>query len=197
MKSLITMCGLCVVLILSVLIAGPFPVWAKDPINKNWKGLAIKGYDPVAYFTLGKPVKGKSEFEYKWEGGTVEWTEHVVDPDVALPGDISLNDIDVDEDLDIVVTVLEDDELVWYENEIPRPSVCPIEFLLGEDSEKTQLLRYIRDEVLSKTKSGRELIRLYYQWSPVIVEAVEEDEEFKEAVKALIDGVFGLVEEAE
>ena len=46
----------------------PSPVWAKDPINKNWKGLAIKGYDPVAYFKLGEPVKGKSEFEYKWEG---------------------------------------------------------------------------------------------------------------------------------
>jgi len=68
MKFTATLCGLCVVLIFSVLIAGPSPVWAKDPINKNWKGLAIKGYDPVAYFTQGKPVKGKSEFEYKWEG---------------------------------------------------------------------------------------------------------------------------------
>jgi hypothetical protein len=29
--------------------------------------LAIKGYDPVAYFTEGRPVKGRSEFEYVWE----------------------------------------------------------------------------------------------------------------------------------
>ena len=29
--------------------------------------LAIKGYDPVAYFTDGKPVPGRSEFEYKWD----------------------------------------------------------------------------------------------------------------------------------
>lgn len=28
--------------------------------------LSISGYDPVAYFTDGKPVQGKSEFEYSW-----------------------------------------------------------------------------------------------------------------------------------
>jgi enamine deaminase RidA (YjgF/YER057c/UK114 family) len=28
--------------------------------------LSISGYDPVAYFTDGKPVPGKSEFEYSW-----------------------------------------------------------------------------------------------------------------------------------
>lgn len=29
--------------------------------------LAIKGYDPVAYFTDGKPVPGLPEFEYDWD----------------------------------------------------------------------------------------------------------------------------------
>ena len=28
--------------------------------------LSISGYDPVAYFTDGKPIKGKAEFEYLW-----------------------------------------------------------------------------------------------------------------------------------
>ena len=28
--------------------------------------LSISGYDPVAYFTDGKPVQGKAEFEYLW-----------------------------------------------------------------------------------------------------------------------------------
>jgi hypothetical protein len=31
------------------------------------KSLAIKGYDPVAYFTLGKPTKGAPEFAYDWD----------------------------------------------------------------------------------------------------------------------------------
>jgi len=29
--------------------------------------LAIKGYDPVAYFTDGKPVRGSPEIEYDWD----------------------------------------------------------------------------------------------------------------------------------
>ena len=38
-------------------------------INTTFFGnKAIKGYDPVAYFTDGKPVEGKKEFEYEWMG---------------------------------------------------------------------------------------------------------------------------------
>jgi hypothetical protein len=29
--------------------------------------LAIRGYDPVAYFTDGKPRRGLPEFEYEWD----------------------------------------------------------------------------------------------------------------------------------
>ena len=29
--------------------------------------LAIKGYDPVAYFTVGKPTRGLPEIEYEWD----------------------------------------------------------------------------------------------------------------------------------
>jgi YHS domain-containing protein len=29
--------------------------------------LAIKGYDPVAYFTLGAPVRGVPQIEYEWD----------------------------------------------------------------------------------------------------------------------------------
>jgi YHS domain-containing protein len=29
--------------------------------------LAINGYDPVAYFTEGKPVRGLPEIEYEWD----------------------------------------------------------------------------------------------------------------------------------
>ncbi len=38
------------------------------PVNVDSDGVAVKGYDPVAYFTMGKPVKGDMEFEYKWKG---------------------------------------------------------------------------------------------------------------------------------
>ena len=29
--------------------------------------LAIKGYDPVAYFTVGRPVRGLPKIEYEWD----------------------------------------------------------------------------------------------------------------------------------
>ena len=49
-------------------IAGTQTALAKDPINTNWRGLAVKGYDVVAYFTMGKPVKGNKSFTYEWKG---------------------------------------------------------------------------------------------------------------------------------
>ena len=33
-------------------------------------GTAIQGYDPVAYFTEGKPVKGDEKFNLKWNDAT-------------------------------------------------------------------------------------------------------------------------------
>lgn len=38
-------------------------------VNTNLFGTALKGYDAVAYFEDGKPVKGKDEFRYDWNGG--------------------------------------------------------------------------------------------------------------------------------
>lgn len=36
-------------------------------IYKSSKGIAINGYDPVAYFTDHKPVMGVSKFSYKYD----------------------------------------------------------------------------------------------------------------------------------
>jgi hypothetical protein len=40
---------------------------------------------------------------------------------------------------------------------------------------------------------GQELIRLYYQWSPVIAKVMEDDEEFKEEAKEMICRVLLLI----
>ena len=42
---------------------------AISPVNKSrFGGVAIKGYDPVAYFDAGKPVKGSGDFELEHKG---------------------------------------------------------------------------------------------------------------------------------
>jgi len=70
---------------------------------------------------------------------------------------------------------------------------CPTENMYGEHSEETELLRCFRDTILERTPEGQELIKLYYDWSPVVVKAMEENEAFKEEVKELSDGVLELI----
>jgi hypothetical protein len=50
-----------------VSMAVPSFAEAKSEIYKNWRGLAIKGYDPVAFHKEGKAVKGSSSYELKWK----------------------------------------------------------------------------------------------------------------------------------
>ena len=40
-----------------------------DALNVDSTGLAVQGYDVVAYFTQDKPVKGESAFQYEHDGG--------------------------------------------------------------------------------------------------------------------------------
>ena len=70
---------------------------------------------------------------------------------------------------------------------------CPMTFVLGEDSNDLSTLRKFRDEVLGKTPTGQEIIRLYYALSPVIVGAMVEDSEFKEEVKEMIERFLPLI----
>ena len=74
---------------------------------------------------------------------------------------------------------------------------CVIEFICGEDAYEAEFLRDYRDSVLAQTPEGQELIKLYYQWSPTIVEMMNAVEEFKEQVKEMIDGVVTLIGEEE
>jgi hypothetical protein len=46
------------------------PAHAASPEIFNTDGVAIHGYDPVAYFTEGAAVDGSNEHELKWMGAT-------------------------------------------------------------------------------------------------------------------------------
>jgi YHS domain-containing protein len=58
------------VLFLGAALLPVFAASQADPVNKNGSGVAIKGYDPVAYFTESKPVKGSPSFTHQWNGAT-------------------------------------------------------------------------------------------------------------------------------
>ncbi|MCK5514120.1 MAG: hypothetical protein KAJ00_06455, partial [Deltaproteobacteria bacterium] len=71
--------------------------------------------------------------------------------------------------------------------------ICLAEKIYGVHSEETELLRSFRDNLLKRTPEGREIISLYYEWSPAIVKAMEEDEEFKAELKEMIDGILPMI----
>jgi hypothetical protein len=59
-------------------------------VDRN-TGLAINGFDPVAYFTDGTPRPGKGEFEYTWEGAVWRFSNDgnrgafVANPEIYMP----------------------------------------------------------------------------------------------------------------
>lgn len=77
-------------LLLTLLIAGPLFA-AAAPGRGAESPLAIKGYDPVAYFTLARPTLGDPRFEYAWDGFTYRFasTHHLelfrAEPDRYAP----------------------------------------------------------------------------------------------------------------
>lgn len=75
-------------------------------------------------------------------------------------------------------------------------SACPARQLYGEDSEEVALLRKFRDDIASRTPEGQYLITLYYQWGPLIVEMMKQDEDFRAEVKDLINGILPLIRKA-
>ncbi len=52
---------------------------------------ALRGYDPVAYFTAGKPMKGRDPYQFEWNGATFKFAsaEHLAlfesDPEKYAP----------------------------------------------------------------------------------------------------------------
>jgi hypothetical protein len=71
---------------------------------------------------------------------------------------------------------------------------CPIEEIYGSASSETQLLRGFRDSSISRTPEGQELIKLYYTWSPFLVELMRDDEELKAQLKETVDKILQVID---
>ena len=54
-------------LVMAVALAVPAVAGGAHKVNTDGDRVAIQGYDPVAYFTERRPVKGKPEFEHVWQ----------------------------------------------------------------------------------------------------------------------------------
>jgi YHS domain-containing protein len=55
-------------MIVVVIIFLPTVARAVPPVSVDRNGIALGGYDPVAYFTMGRAVKGSQVYQYEWMG---------------------------------------------------------------------------------------------------------------------------------
>ena len=141
------------------------------PIILSGAASKTSATDNTGYYEFTDLESGYYAITPKMEGYSFEPSNHTIP---NLTSDLY--------DMDFVSTQIK-----------PAPP-CTAEMIYGEDSEEVELLRCLRDNVLRQSPEGREIIKLYYQWSPAIVKAMEEDEEFREDVKEMIDGVLALIE---
>jgi len=75
------------------------------------------------------------------------------------------------------------------------PQFCLAEAIYGEDAEATALLRRVRDELLSRTPEGQELITLYYQWNALLAHLAGDNGAVRDDIKGLIDELLPVFEE--
>lgn len=112
-------------------------------------------------------------FSYQLKNGEAVWTDHLLDDDIKNPGDISLNDMDGDGDLDVVLAGMGENKIIWYENQLPRANPCALRFVLGEKSSALPTLRNFRDSYLKSMPGGESIIKSYYSASPGIIQFLQ------------------------
>ncbi len=70
------------------------PALAADPappVSATAEGVAIRGYDPTAFFTAGHPVQGSPAFAHRWNGAVWHFASasarnlFVADPEAYAP----------------------------------------------------------------------------------------------------------------
>ena len=70
---------------MTLMLASLPSAYAEELINAKKNQLAVKGYDVVAYFTIGAPTPGSEDFEYVWRD--VRWRFSSMEHKVAFESD--------------------------------------------------------------------------------------------------------------
>ena len=94
---------------------------------------------------------------------------------------------------DTILVVDHANDGIFAEASVTVLFACPSAYLYGESSEEVLLLRWFRDHVLRTTPEGKQIITLYYQWSPLLLKGMEEDDALREEVKSVVDHLVGLL----
>ncbi|MBN2285867.1 MAG: M23 family metallopeptidase [Tissierellales bacterium] len=151
--------------------------------------------EKTEYLPLEVPIDENGHFEKTYTvqsdktAGTYTWWA------VDGPTSIKSNEISYEiVDLDPISTTSTTTSITTTTTSIcDEGDLCCTEQIFGENAPQSELLRYFRDNVLNKTQEGRELIRLYYLWSPIISVMMNEDEDFRAWVQEMIEDILPLI----
>jgi len=160
--------------------------WTEDPSNPHFSSSYRHDFESV---NVGHPVLYKDSNEsvfkayYRGKNSTPTWA---IGYGVASSLDINTSTTTTTAVSSTTTTITSSTSTTTSVSN----NLCPFQLLYGEDAEEIEVLRVFRDEVLSASPEGQELIDIYYQWGPVVVEAMEEDEEFNELVKEVSDAIL-------
>jgi hypothetical protein len=72
---------------------------------------------------------------------------------------------------------------------------CPAIALLGHESPEIDRLRQFRDEVLSKTAVGRQMIKVFYRTGPALIHAMEKNVALKNYVHSMLNAALLVLPE--
>jgi len=75
------------------------------------------------------------------------------------------------------------------------PQLCAAEAIYGRDSEETELLREYRDKVLSKSATGRQMIKTYYELSPAVSEVLQKNDTARANARRVLDSLMPVIRE--
>lgn len=82
---------IALVLGLAAHVSPAFAAESVPPVSATAEGVAIRGYDPTAFFTAGRPVEGSPAFTHRWNGAVWRFASaaardlFAADPDAYAP----------------------------------------------------------------------------------------------------------------
>ena len=65
----------------------------------------------------------------------------------------------------------------------------------SRDDEETELLREYRDKVLSKSATGRQMIKTYYELSPAVAEVLQKNDTARANARRVLDSLMPAIRE--
>ena len=151
--------------------------WIKHTVSSTFDGTDlftgdINGDRKKELIISGLFYNKISIFTPKADDVAAEWDEQVLDDNITLPGDIELQDMDLDGDLDVALAGMGTNQIIWYENQTPQKYGCLARYALGNKSAALPKLRAVRDN-LQTTSAGRSIVESYYTGSARIIEVLK------------------------